>query len=105
MAIVGAISEMSATRLSVWFAAVLFVATTLVDSQVTWTPIYVGTYSEYPFPSCFRPSLTFHQSRVYRKSRLMKLDGSFFIARCTLSITGEGEKEEKSKIDFISIRN
>ncbi|XP_031770800.1 uncharacterized protein LOC100871724 isoform X3 [Apis florea] len=44
MAIVGAISEMSATRLSVWFAAVLFVATTLVDSQVTWTPIYVGTY-------------------------------------------------------------
>ncbi|XP_012351083.1 uncharacterized protein LOC100871724 isoform X2 [Apis florea] len=46
MAIVGAISEMSATRLSVWFAAVLFVATTLVDSQVTWTPIYVGTYSQ-----------------------------------------------------------
>ncbi|XP_006620820.1 uncharacterized protein LOC102680309 isoform X3 [Apis dorsata] len=44
MAIVGAISEMSATRLSVWFATVLFVATTLVDSQVTWTPIYVGTY-------------------------------------------------------------
>lgn len=50
MAIVGAVSEMSATRLSVWFAAVLFVATTLVDSQVTWTPIYVGTYSEYLFP-------------------------------------------------------
>lgn len=50
MAIVGAISEMSATRLSVRLAAVLFVATTLVDSQVTWTPIYVGTYSEYSFP-------------------------------------------------------
>ncbi|KAG6804406.1 hypothetical protein HZU73_00328 [Apis mellifera caucasica] len=46
MAIVGAISEMSATRLSVRLAAVLFVATTLVDSQVTWTPIYVGTYSQ-----------------------------------------------------------
>lgn len=49
MAIVEAVSEMSATRLSVWFGAVLFVATTLVHSQVTWTPIYVGTYSEYFF--------------------------------------------------------
>lgn len=47
MAIVAAVSEMSAARLSVWFGAVLFVATTLVHSQVTWTPIYVGAYSEY----------------------------------------------------------
>ena len=46
MAIVGAVSEMSAARLSVWFGAVLFVATTLVHSQVTWTPIYVGAYSQ-----------------------------------------------------------
>lgn len=46
MAIVGVVSEMSATRLCVWFG-VLLVATTLVHSQVTWTPIYMGTYSEY----------------------------------------------------------
>ncbi|XP_029034401.1 uncharacterized protein LOC114871949 [Osmia bicornis bicornis] len=46
MAIVGAVSEMSAARLSVWFGAVLFVAVTLVRSQVIWTPIYVGTYSQ-----------------------------------------------------------
>lgn len=49
MAIVGAVSEMSAARFSVWFGAVLFVAVTLVRSQVIWTPIYVGTYSEYLF--------------------------------------------------------
>ncbi|XP_033195811.2 uncharacterized protein LOC117159777 [Bombus vancouverensis nearcticus] len=46
MAIVEAVSEMSATRLSAWFGTVLFVATTLVHSQVTWTPIYVGSYSQ-----------------------------------------------------------
>ncbi|XP_076237121.1 uncharacterized protein LOC143180943 [Calliopsis andreniformis] len=46
MAIVGVVSEMSATRLNVWFCAVLFAAITLVHSQVTWTPIYMGTYSQ-----------------------------------------------------------
>ncbi|XP_043253093.1 uncharacterized protein LOC122397767 [Colletes gigas] len=46
MAIVGDVSEMSATRLSVWCGAVLFVATTLVHSQVTWTPIYLGKHSQ-----------------------------------------------------------
>ncbi|XP_076760042.1 uncharacterized protein LOC143428794 [Xylocopa sonorina] len=45
MAIVGAVSEMCATRSSVWFGAVLFVAVALVHSQVTWTPIYVSTLS------------------------------------------------------------
>ncbi|KZC07540.1 PREDICTED: uncharacterized protein LOC107185845 [Dufourea novaeangliae] len=46
MAFVGAVGEMSATRLSVWFGAVLFVATTPVHSQATWTPIYLGNHSQ-----------------------------------------------------------
>nr|XP_003706760.1 PREDICTED: uncharacterized protein LOC100877900 [Megachile rotundata] len=46
MATVGAVSEMSAARLSVCFGVVLYVAVTLVSSQVTWTPIYVGPYSQ-----------------------------------------------------------
>lgn len=49
MAIVGPVGEMSAVRFGVWCGAVLFVATTLVHSQVTWTPIYLGEQSEYPF--------------------------------------------------------
>lgn len=62
----------------------------------TWAP----TVSILSFPSCC-PSLTFHQSRVYRKSRLMKLDGSFFIARCTLSITGGERRRKRVKLTLL----
>lgn len=47
MTSIEAASEMSAIRRAVWFSAVLFAATPLVYSQVTWTPIYEGLYSEY----------------------------------------------------------
>lgn len=47
MVTIEAASEMSAVRRAVWFSAVLFAATPLVYTQVTWTPIYVGGYSEY----------------------------------------------------------
>lgn len=47
MTTVEAVSEMSAVRRVVWFSAVLFAATPLAYTQVTWTPIYVGGYSEY----------------------------------------------------------
>ncbi|XP_076303892.1 cubilin isoform X1 [Lasioglossum baleicum] len=46
MAVVGVVSEMSATRFCVWFGVVLFVAATFVQSQVTWTPIYLGEHSQ-----------------------------------------------------------
>lgn len=47
MTTIEAASEMSAIRRAVWFSAVLFAATPLAYTQVTWTPIYVGLYSEY----------------------------------------------------------
>ena len=47
MTTIEAFSEMSAVRRAVWFSAVLFAATPLAYTQVTWTPIYVGGYSEY----------------------------------------------------------
>lgn len=47
MMTIEAASEMSAVRRAVWFSAVLFAATPLAYTQVTWTPIYVGGYSEY----------------------------------------------------------
>lgn len=47
MTTIEAASEMSAVRRAVWFSAVLFAATPLAYTQVTWTPIYVGGYSEY----------------------------------------------------------
>ncbi|KYQ49368.1 hypothetical protein ALC60_11473 [Trachymyrmex zeteki] len=47
MTTIEAVSEMSAVRRAVWFSAVLFAATPLAYTQVTWTPIYVGGYSEY----------------------------------------------------------
>lgn len=47
MTTIEAVSEMSAVRRAVWFSAVLFAATPLAYAQVTWTPIYVGGYSEY----------------------------------------------------------
>ncbi|XP_078040773.1 uncharacterized protein LOC144472018 [Augochlora pura] len=47
MAVAGVVvGEMSATRFSVWFAVVLFVAASLGQSQVPYTPIYVGTKSQ-----------------------------------------------------------
>jgi len=47
MTTIEAVSEMSAVRRAVWLSAVLFAATPLAYTQVTWTPIYVGGYSEY----------------------------------------------------------
>lgn len=47
MTTIEAVSEMSAVRRVVWFSAVLFAATPLAYTQVTWTPIYVGGYSKY----------------------------------------------------------
>lgn len=47
MVTIEAASEMSAVRRAVWFSVVLFAATPLAYSQMTWTPIYVGGYSEY----------------------------------------------------------
>ncbi|XP_018400897.1 PREDICTED: uncharacterized protein LOC108778264 [Cyphomyrmex costatus] len=46
MTTIEAVSEMSAVRRAVWFSAVLFAATPLAYTQVTWTPIYVGGYSQ-----------------------------------------------------------
>ncbi|TGZ50656.1 hypothetical protein DBV15_12287 [Temnothorax longispinosus] len=47
MTTIEAVSEMSAVRRAVWFSAVLFAATPLAYTQVTWTPIYVGGYNRY----------------------------------------------------------
>ncbi|KOC67495.1 hypothetical protein WH47_10947 [Habropoda laboriosa] len=78
MAIVGAVSEMSATRFSVWFGAVLFVTTTLVHSQITWTPIYLGQFSEYLF-FAFDLSNRLHQD-TWPLWKLKRTDGiSFFL--------------------------
>lgn len=48
MAAVEAAGEMSAVRRAICFTAVLLAAAPLAYTQVTWTPIYVGGYSEYP---------------------------------------------------------
>lgn len=53
MATAEAASEMSAVSRAVWFSAVLFAATPLAYTQVTWTPIYVGGYSEYNAIICY----------------------------------------------------
>ncbi|XP_054006507.1 uncharacterized protein LOC128891206 [Hylaeus anthracinus] len=44
MAILASVIVMGAARLSVWCGAVLFVATTLVRSEISWTPVYLGQH-------------------------------------------------------------
>ncbi|XP_020299440.1 uncharacterized protein LOC109863569 [Pseudomyrmex gracilis] len=46
MATIEAASEMRALRRAIWFSAVLLATTPLAYTQVTWTPIYVGGYSQ-----------------------------------------------------------